>query len=160
MTQKELKAVEIYTDGACSGNPGPGGWASILLYKGHEKVISGFTAETTNNRMEITAVIRALECLKEPCDATVYTDSSYLADAVMKKWINNWESNGWARGRKKNEVKNLDLWLTLSELMKTHSVRFIKVAGHSDNLLNNRCDKLATGEIKKAAAKSRNLSNC
>ena len=143
------KSVTIYTDGACSGNPGPGGWAAILIYRGHEKVISGYEAETTNNRMEMLAAINALECLKEPCDAAVYSDSSYLVDAFTKKWYERWERNGWRLTNGKEEAKNTDLWKRLSSLAKIHSVGFVKVSGHSDDELNNRCDGLAVAEIKK-----------
>ena len=146
------KPVEIYTDGACSGNPGPGGWAAILFYKGHEKIITGFDAETTNNRMELIAVIRALECLKEPCDATVYSDSSYIVNAVNKGWIIGWQNKKWLMPDKKSQRKNTDLWLTLLELLKAHRVRFVKVAGHSGDARNDRCDELAVAEIKKNAA--------
>lgn len=142
-----LKSVEIYTDGACSGNPGPGGWAAILLYRGHEKEISGYDADTTNNRMEMTAAIRALECLNEPCDVALYSDSSYLVDAVQKKWIERWERNGWLLSDKKSETKNADLWKEIAAFKKTHNIVFKKVAGHSDNALNNRCDRIAVAEI-------------
>ena len=141
------KAVEIYTDGACSGNPGPGGWAAILLYRGHEKEIAGYDGDTTNNRMEILSVIRALECLKEPCDVTVYSDSRYLVDAVEKKWVERWEQNGWLLSDKKHETKNSDLWQSMLKLRSIHNIKFVKVAGHSDNALNNRCDALAVAQI-------------
>ena len=147
--REKKKAVDIYTDGACSGNPGPGGWAAVLIYRGVKKEISGFEPETTNNRMELLAVIRALECLKEPCVATVYSDSSYLVNAYQKKWIVQWEKNNWRLADNKSETKNADLWRELDALVKTHDARFIKVAGHSDNEMNNRCDELAVSEITK-----------
>ena len=143
------KHVEIYTDGACSGNPGPGGWAAILLYCGHEKEISGAEDMTTNNRMELLAAIRALECLKEPCDVTLYSDSAYLVDAFQKKWVERWKKNNWRLSDNNKETKNTDLWMAIDALAKIHSVRFVKVAGHSDNEINNRCDKLATSAISK-----------
>ena len=143
---KELRHVEIYTDGACSGNPGPGGWGAVLIYKGHERQLSGFCGGTTNNRMEITAAIEALNALKEPCRVSLYSDSSYLVNCFENGWIHNWAKNGWERAGK-NEVKNLDLWMEMYRLNKIHKITFIKVKGHSDNGNNNRCDKLATGEI-------------
>ena len=146
MSEKDLKKVIIYTDGACSGNPGPGGWGAILRYKGHEREISGFCDETTSNRMEMTAAIEALRALKEPCEVSLHSDSAYLVDCFNQGWIFSWERKGWVRGRN-SEVKNLDLWLELYGLYKIHEISFIKVKGHSDNTYNNRCDKLATGEI-------------
>ena len=143
-----MKTVDIYTDGACSGNPGLGGYCSILLYKGVEKVISGAEQETTNNRMEMLAVIKGLEALKEPCNVNLYSDSQYVVDAFNEKWIDSWQNNNW-RGSNKKEVKNVDLWLKLLELTKTHTVNFIKVKGHSDNDYNNKCDKIAVEEYKK-----------
>ena len=143
-----MKTVDIYTDGACSGNPGLGGYCSILLYKGVEKVISGAEQETTNNRMEMLAVIKGLEALKEPCNVNLYSDSQYVVDAFNEKWIDSWQNNNW-RGSNKKEVKNVDLWLKLLELTKTHTVNFIKVKGHSDNEYNNKCDKIAVEEYKK-----------
>ncbi|MCL2058424.1 MAG: ribonuclease HI [Oscillospiraceae bacterium] len=143
------KSVDIYTDGACSGNPGPGGWAAILIYRGHEKEIFGAEPETTNNRMELLAAIRALECLKEPCCVNLYSDSSYLVDAFLKKWVHKWMRNGWRLSNNKDMAKNADLWQALMGLAQVHDIRFIKVAGHSDNINNNRCDKLATAAIEK-----------
>ena len=137
-----MKDVTLYTDGACSGNPGPGGWAAILCYRGVEKELSGGEAQTTNNRMELTGVIEGLRALKEPCRVTVYTDSKYVADAVEKGWAVRWRSKGWMRG--KNEpALNPDLWETLLELLTVHSVTFVWVRGHADNEYNNRCDALA-----------------
>lgn len=144
-----MKEVEIYTDGACSGNPGDGGWAAILVYKGKEKIISGFEKDTTNNRMELKAAIEGLKALKESCSVKLYSDSAYLVNSFNKGWLDNWKRNGWARGKKKEELKNQDLWKELEQLVKIHSVEFIKVKGHSDNEYNNRCDKLATDEISK-----------
>lgn len=143
-----MKTIDIYTDGACSYNPGPGGWGVVLLYNGKQKNVSGFEELTTNNRMEITAVIKGLELLKEPCKVNLYTDSAYVSNAFLLGWIENWQKNNW-RGSDKKEVKNKDLWLNLLELTTKHSVTFIKVKGHADNEFNNLCDKLATGEIEK-----------
>jgi ribonuclease HI len=148
-----VKEVEIYTDGACSGNPGDGGWGAILIYKGKEKILSGYEKNTTNNRMELKAAIEGLRALKEPCSVKLYSDSAYLVNAFNKGWIYNWKRNGWTRGDKKEELKNQDLWKELERLTNVHSVDFIKVKGHSDNEYNNRCDKLATGEILKMKEK-------
>lgn len=141
-----MKKVTVYTDGACSYNPGPGGFGAVLVYKGIEKEISGFDENTTNNRMELTAVISALECLKESCEIDLYTDSKYVADAFNKRWINNWSNNGWKTSAKK-PVENQDLWIKLIELVKNHKINWIWVKGHADNELNERCDKLARSEI-------------
>ncbi len=146
--EKAKKTVKIYTDGACSGNPGKGGWGTILLYDGHEKVMSGYEPDTTNNRMELTAAIEGLKALKYPCRVELYSDSSYLVNAFNNEWIKGWKYNGW-RNSEKEEVRNRDLWEMLDRLASIHEVTWIKVKGHSDNELNNRCDKLATGEIKK-----------
>ena len=143
-----MKIVDIYTDGACSGNPGAGGYCSILIYNGVEKVVSGSEADTTNNRMEILAVIKGLECLKEPCEVNLYSDSQYVVDAFNQGWIVSWQNNGWRTANKK-EVKNIHLWQRLLELCSTHKLNFIKVKGHSDNEYNNRCDKIAVSEYKK-----------
>ncbi len=144
-----MKEVEIYTDGACSGNPGKGGWGTILLYKGNEKVLSGYEIETTNNRMELTAAIQGLKALKERCSVKLYSDSAYLVNAFRNGWLYGWKENGWKRGEKKEELKNSDLWQELYELIQQHRVEWIKVKGHADNEYNNRCDRLATGEIAK-----------
>jgi len=144
-----MKEVEIYTDGACSGNPGKGGWGVILLYKGHEKVMSGSEIETTNNRMELTAAIQGLKALKERCSVKLYSDSAYLVNAFQNGWLYGWKKNGWKRGEKKEELKNSDLWKELYDLVQQHRVEWIKVKGHADNEYNTRCDKLATGEIAK-----------
>ena len=151
---RNLKSVDIYTDGACKGNPGPGGWAAILSYRGHEKEITGAESETTNNRMELIAAIRALECLKEPCDVRLFSDSAYLVDAFQKKWIERWAKNNWRLADNKGETKNIDLWQALATLAKLHNIRFIKVAGHKDNEMNNRCDKLATSAINRDPGRS------
>ena len=143
-----MKIVDIYTDGACSGNPGAGGYCSILIYNGVEKVVSGSESQTTNNRMEILAVIKGLECLKEPCEVNVYSDSQYVVDAFNQNWIFSWQNSGWRTANKK-EVKNIDLWQRLLELYSVHKITFIKVKGHADNEYNNRCDKIAVSEYKK-----------
>ena len=143
-----MKEVTIYTDGACSGNPGPGGWGAILEFKGIEKEISGFEENTTNNRMELTAAYQALTLLKEPCIVKLYSDSAYLVNGFLQKWVVNWEKNGW-KNSKKEPVLNSDIWKELIALNQKHQITWIKVKGHSDNEKNNRCDKLATDEIKK-----------
>ncbi len=136
------KKVTIYTDGACSGNPGKGGWGSILIYGDVVKELCGGEDNTTNNRMELKAVIEALKALKSPCDVEIYSDSAYVVNAFTQKWIDNWIKNNWKTADKKS-VKNVDLWQELLVLIKTHNVTFKKVKGHSDNELNERCDKLA-----------------
>ena len=141
------KEVIIYTDGACSGNPGPGGWGAILMYKDIKKEISGGKADTTNNVMEITAVIEGLKLLKEPCKVQIYSDSAYVVNAFNQHWIENWIKKNW-QNSKKEPVKNKELWLELYALVKQHEVEFIKVKGHSDNEFNNRCDELARGAIQ------------
>jgi ribonuclease HI len=143
-----MKKVTIYTDGACSGNPGPGGWGAVLLYGAHRHEISGFEPETTNNRMELTAAIRALSILKKPCAVELYSDSAYLIGAFEQKWIIKWKASNWRKSNKE-PVKNDNLWQELARLADIHSVSWIKVKGHSDNIENNRCDLLATGEIKR-----------
>jgi len=139
--------VIIYTDGACSGNPGPGGWGAILMYKGAKKEISGGMKETTNNIMEITAVVEALKCLKVESDVQVYSDSAYTVNAFNQGWIYNWMKNGWKTSGK-DPVKNKELWQELYALTKKHKVEFIKVKGHADNEFNNRCDEMAREAIK------------
>lgn len=143
-----MKKIVIYTDGACSGNPGNGGWGAILRFNGHTKEISGFEENTTNNRMELKAAIEALKCLKEPCEVDLYSDSEYFINGFVKQWVDKWKSNNWMRS-KKDEVKNIDLWKELDAFNSIHKIIWIKVKGHSDNEFNNRCDKLATNEIKK-----------
>ena len=143
-----MKNITIYTDGACSGNPGPGGWGAILEWKGVEKELSGGEGDTTNNRMELTAVIRALQALKEPCAVDLYTDSKYVCDAVLKGWVYGWKKNGWRKADKKPAL-NVDLWETLLPLLSHHEVTWHWVKGHAENEKNNRCDKLAVAESKK-----------
>lgn len=146
-----MKNITIYTDGACSGNPGPGGWGAILQYNETEKELYGAEADTTNNRMELMAAIEALKALKVPCEVELYTDSAYLSRAFTEGWLFNWQRNGWKTSGKK-DVENRDLWEQLIALTKTHRVRWIKVKGHSDNVYNNRCDALARGAIAKLRA--------
>ena len=143
-----MKAVSIYTDGACSGNPGPGGWGAILIYNGIEKEISGGEADTTNNRMELTAVLRALALLKEPCDVTVTTDSQYISRAINEGWLKKWKAAGFT---KKGGLKNAELWRELDGLLQKHDVKIVWVKGHADNEYNNRCDKMAVAEREKFA---------
>ena len=143
-----MKKVTIYTDGACSGNPGPGGWGAILAYNGVEKELSGGEAETTNNRMELTAVIEALSALKEPCSVELYSDSRYVIDALEKRWAYGWRSRGWKKADKKPAL-NVDLWERLLELVERHRVTYHWVKGHAENEKNNRCDEMAVGESKK-----------
>lgn len=142
-----MKSIQIFTDGACSGNPGPGGWGSILEYQQVAKEISGFESQTTNNRMELTAAIEALNALKEPCEVELYTDSAYLCNAFKQGWIENWQRNGWQTSAKK-AVENRDLWEKLVRLARIHNVVWNKVKGHSDHEKNNRCDELARMQIK------------
>ena len=142
-----MKKVIIYTDGACSGNPGPGGWGTILMYEDTKKEISGGKKNTTNNVMEITAVIEGLKLLKYPCIVEIYSDSAYVVNAFNQHWISNWKKNGW-KNSKKEDVKNRELWEELESLLKPHEASFIKVKGHSDNEFNNRCDELARNAIK------------
>ena len=137
-----MKNVTIYTDGACSGNPGPGGWAALLIYNDKERVLTGAEPETTNNRMEMMDIIEALRVLREPVRAHVHTDSAYVVNAFDQNWIDNWMRRGWKTAGKK-PVKNKDLWLALIEQTKRHEVRFVKVKGHADDALNNRVDRLA-----------------
>ena len=142
-----MKSVDIYTDGACSGNPGKGGWGAILIYNGVEKVIYGASPDTTNNRMELLAIIEGLRALKEPCMVSLYSDSQYALDAFNRGWISEWQKNNW-RTASKQEVKNVDLWRALLIEVEKHKVTWIKVKGHSDNEYNNRCDELARRAIK------------
>ncbi len=139
--------VEIYTDGACSGNPGPGGWAAILVACGTEKELCGSVDSTTNNRMELTAAIEGLKALKVPCEVTLYSDSSYLVNSFNQHWIENWKKNGW-KNASKAQVSNQDLWLILDDLSAYHKISWEKVKGHSDHPFNNRCDKLAVQAIQ------------
>ena len=137
-----MPRIEIFTDGACSGNPGPGGWGALLRHKETEKELSGGEAETTNNRMELTAVIEALRALKTACDITLYTDSRYVMDGVTK-WLPNWKKNNWKTANKKSPVKNIDLWQTLDELLGKHQIQWIWVKGHAGHPENERVDTLA-----------------
>ena len=141
-----MKKVTIYTDGACSGNPGPGGWGAVLMYQDAKKEMSGAEKDTTNNRMELFAAISALRALKEPCEVELYSDSAYLCNAVNENWLFDWKEKNWRTANKK-DVKNVDLWEELIKLMEIHKITFIKVKGHADNEYNNRCDKLATTAI-------------
>jgi len=142
-----MKKVKIYTDGACSGNPGPGGWGAILFYEENKKEIFGNKKDTTNNIMELTAVIEALKLLKVECEVELYSDSAYVVNAFEQGWIYNWRKNNWKTSGK-DDVKNRQLWEELYSLTQKHKVKFIKVKGHSDNEFNNRCDYLATNAIK------------
>lgn len=141
-----MEEVTIYTDGACSGNPGPGGWGAILMYKENKKEISGGKKDTTNNIMELTAVIEALRLLKYPCKVKLYSDSAYVVNAFLQNWVINWQKNNWKTSDKK-DVKNKELWQELVEFTNMHDITFIKVKGHSDNEYNNRCDELARKAI-------------
>lgn len=140
-----MKKVEVYTDGACSGNPGKGGWGAVLVYNGAEKELSGGEKETTNNRMELTAVIKALEALKEPCEVTLTTDSKYVCDAINQGWLNSWVKNNWRKADKK-PVLNVDLWQKLIPQLNIHCVEFCWVKGHNGHPYNERCDALAVNE--------------
>ena len=140
-----MKQVTLYTDGACSGNPGPGGWAAILIYNGREKVLSGGEKTTTNNRMELTGVIEGLKALKEPCAVDLYSDSKYVIDALEKGWAVRWKKNGWMRN-KKDPALNPELWEELLQLTERHALTCHWVKGHAENDYNNRCDALAVQE--------------
>jgi len=137
-----MEEVTIYTDGACSGNPGKGGWGAVLIYKDKEKQISGASLNTTNNQMELTAPIEALKLLKRPCKVKLYSDSAYLINGFTEGWIYNWQKNGWKTSNKK-DVKNKELWVQIYNFTQIHEIEWIKVKGHSDNKYNNICDKLA-----------------
>ncbi|HQC54162.1 MAG TPA: ribonuclease HI [Clostridia bacterium] len=139
------KRVDIYTDGACSGNPGNGGWCAILIYQQHEKILYGNVPETTNNRMELLAAIKGIEALKEPCFVNLYSDSAYLVNAFQEGWITNWKNNDW-KTKTRQPVKNKDLWERLVYAIQPHIVTFNKVKGHSDNQYNNKCDEMARRE--------------
>ena len=143
-----ISEVTIYTDGACSGNPGPGGWAAILMAGGAKKEMSGGERDTTNNRIELMAVIEGLKALKRPCKVDIYSDSAYVVNAFEQNWIGKWVKNGW-KNSAKAEVANSDLWKELINLTSMHNVTFHKVKGHADNEFNNRCDELAVRELKK-----------
>ena len=142
-----MKELTIYTDGACSGNPGPGGWGAVLIYGSFRKELSGACADTTNNRLELTAASEALNALKESCKVDLYTDSAYLCRSFNEAWLDRWIANGWKTAAGK-PVENQDLWKWLLTVMQPHQVTIIKVKGHADNPWNNRCDELATGQIR------------
>lgn len=144
----DLIHVDIYTDGACSGNPGPGGWGAILMCRGVEKEISGGEKLTTNNRMELLAAISALQALKKPCEVSLYSDSAYLVNGFTAGWIMSWKRNGW-KNSSKQTVSNIDLWQELDRLAGIHKITWVKVKGHADNQYNNRCDALAVAAAKK-----------
>ncbi|MCF8215909.1 MAG: ribonuclease HI [Chlorobium sp.] len=141
------KRITIYTDGACSGNPGKGGWGALLMYGNQTREVSGYDPATTNNRMELTAAIEAIEALKEPCIVDIYSDSAYLVNAMNQGWLKRWTNNNWKTAAKKS-VENIDLWKKILKLVTLHEVTFHKVKGHSDNPYNNRCDELARQAIK------------
>ncbi|KAA3612574.1 MAG: ribonuclease HI [Calditrichaeota bacterium] len=145
----DKNVVEIYTDGACSGNPGPGGWGTILMFEGRTKELAGFDAQTTNNRMEIQAVIEGLQALKKPCHVKLYSDSAYVVNTFKQGWLDGWKRNGWKRGPRKNQpVQNEDQWRILDVLVQKHDVEFIKVKGHSGHEFNERVDRLAVEQIE------------
>ncbi|MEZ4742386.1 MAG: ribonuclease HI [Bdellovibrionota bacterium] len=143
-----MKKIELATDGSCLGNPGPGGWAALLRYNGHEKIVSAGEENTTNNRMELTAVIKGLELIKEPCQVTISTDSQYVINAFSKGWLASWKKNGWKNAQKK-PVKNKELWLALMELLEQHEVKWEWVRGHSGHPDNERVDQIARQEAEK-----------
>ena len=142
-----MKEVIVYTDGACSGNPGPGGWSAILRYASNERELSGGEPATTNNRMELMGVVQALNALREPCRVVVHTDSAYVSNAFTERWIDGWQRRGWLTADKK-PVKNRDLWEALLAAMSRHDVKFVKVKGHADDALNNRADELAVQALQ------------
>lgn len=141
-----MKKLDIYTDGACSGNPGAGGYGVVMLYKGARKELSQGYKTTTNNRMEVLAVIKGLEALKEPCDVTLYSDSKYVVDSITKGWVYNWKKKNWIKSDKKKAL-NVDLWERLLVLLEKHNVKFVWVKGHAENVENERCDELARAAI-------------
>ncbi len=143
-----MKDIQLFTDGACSGNPGPGGWCAILRYGKYEKVISGSDAETTNNRMELTAVIEGLKALKQSCNVEVVTDSKYVCDAINQNWLQNWIKKNWKKADNK-PVQNPDLWQSLASLLNQHNVRFVWIKGHAGHPENERCDAVAVNEYRK-----------
>lgn len=145
--EKIMKHVDIYTDGACKGNPGPGGWGAVIVYGAAEKELSGGEKKTTNNRMELTAAVSALSALKEPCEVTLYSDSKYLVDAMTRGWAVSWRSRGWIKSDKKPAL-NPDLWQKLLELTEMHSIKFVWVKGHAGHRYNERCDSLAVAQAE------------
>ena len=153
-----MKEIDLYTDGACSGNPGVGGYGYILIYKDYIKEFSGYEIETTNNRMEITAVIEGLKRLKEPCEVNIYTDSAYTMNAFSEGWLSSWKENDWKTANKK-QVKNQDLWKELYEQLEKHKIHWNKVKGHADNKYNNRCDELARKAIDEYNKNNQNKEN-
>ena len=153
MTEEDKKLVRLYADGACSGNPGPGGWAAILKFGPHQKEISGNMSHTTNNRMELFAVISGLGALKQSCKVEVYSDSTYVVNAFNQNWIESWQKRGWKTSDNK-PVENQDLWRLLLITMRKHDVSFHKVPGHQDHAENNRCDELARSEVQKIIAQN------
>lgn len=153
-----MKSVKLFTDGSCSRNPGPGGWGAILQYAGHEKELSGGAVHTTNNRMELSAVIAGLEQLKEPCAVTLTSDSKYVCDAITKGWARGWEKNGW-RKNDKSAVSNVDLWKKLLALLDTHKVTIVWVRGHTGHPENERCDKLAKAQTSQFSAKAERVDS-
>jgi len=150
----KLPEVDIYTDGACLGNPGPGGWAAVLIYGEHKKEISGGEVMSTNQRMELRAAIEALGALKRPCSVRIHSDSAYLVNAFRLGWVDRWRTSGW-KTQSKTDVENRDLWERLIELVSKHEVSWVKVKGHADDEINNRCDELARAEAKKAQERAR-----
>ncbi|MEG2527159.1 MAG: ribonuclease HI, partial [Oscillospiraceae bacterium] len=146
-----MKQITIYTDGACSGNPGPGGWGAVLQYKDTKREMSGGETQTTNNRMELMGAISALNALNEPCAVDLFTDSQYIANAINKGWLKGWKAKNWKR--KDGELKNVDLWQELDRLLAEHTVTFHWVKGHADNEFNNRCDTLAVSQRDKFAGR-------
>ncbi|MDD4546703.1 MAG: ribonuclease HI [Oscillospiraceae bacterium] len=144
-----MKKVELFTDGACSGNPGPGGWGAILRFNECEKEISGGQPKTTNNRMELTAVIQGLSALKEPCEVTLTSDSKYVIDSIQKGWARSWKRNGWRKADKKPAL-NADLWEQLLQLLDIHDIKLVWVRGHEGHPENERCDRLAVMAAQKA----------
>lgn len=150
-----MKKVEIYTDGACSGNPGPGGWGAILVYAGHEKELCGGERETTNNRMELTAVIEALSALREPCEVTLTSDSKYVIDALVQGWAEGWRARGW-RKADKSPALNADLWARLLDLVQVHRMTYVWVRGHAGHPYNERCDRLAVGVYERMGEERKN----
>jgi len=146
-----MTQIDIYTDGACSGNPGPGGWGCLLMHGEHTRELSGGVSPTTNNRMELMAAIRGLQALTRPCNVNLYSDSSYLINAFIKGWLTAWQARGWKKADNK-PVENQDLWQELLAAAASHQVKWIKVKGHADNPYNNRCDALARGAIEKDKA--------
>ena len=146
--KSELTHVDIYTDGACKGNPGPGGWGAVLVCQGHERELHGGEAQTTNNRMELTAAISALEALTRPCEVTLTSDSKYLVDGITKGWAVSWRAKGWKKSDK-SPALNSDLWARLLDLLETHEVTFVWVKGHAGHPYNERCDEMAVAEAEK-----------